>query len=144
MSITEQALRQAVNGGYRTLKDIGSDFGVTRQHIHKLCARYGIDRGVRRQHIVGLHSRWPRERLTVLKRRLGLCLEDRCYAQPMPERARCAEHLKAHAERVSRYYAAHRARGLCYHCNELPVPGHTMCQHHLDMLRVANRHRRAA
>lgn len=44
MNITEQALRQAVNGGYRTLKDIGEDFSVTRQRIQQLCNRYGIKR----------------------------------------------------------------------------------------------------
>ena len=152
MSITEQALRASVAGGYRTLKDIGTDFGVTRERIRQLCNYYGILRprafdeyAPRTQLSRAPRSRWPRETLTVLKRRLGLCQAHGCYAQPMPNRVRCAEHLQAQAKRASSYFTTRRARGLCFHCDELPAPGHTLCQRHLDLLRIsARRHARKA
>ncbi len=149
MSITEQALRESVAGGYRTLKDIGSDFGVTRERIRQLCNKYGIDRGqrpfdtlsTRRQFAIAPRSHWPRERMPALRRRLNLCQRGACPNEAAPGRRRCVEHLELYRIYQMRLHRSRRARGLCHHCDELPAPGHTLCQHHLDALHVSNRRR---
>ena len=152
MSITEQALRESVAGGYRTLKDIGSDFGVTRERIRQLCAKYRIDRGERpfstlskrRQTEIAPRSHWPRERMPALRRQLNLCQRGACRNEAAPGRAMCREHMERNRVYQVRLYRSRRARGLCYHCDETPVPSHTMCQRHLDVLLGANQRRRAA
>ena len=141
-TIHADELRAAVADGYRTLKDIGNDFGVSREYIRQLYIKYGIDPSHKPwdkfsrnwQRRLSPRSPWPREGLPALKRRLGLCLAPGCEAEAAP-RVRCTQHRQVVAQRVERIYKKHLDQGLCYHCDNLPVPGHTMCEYHLDYLR---------
>ena len=142
MSITEQALRESVAGGYRMLKDIGSDFGVTAQRIQQLCAKYGIERprafdeyARSTQFAYAKRSRWPREGIPALKRRLGLCQWNGCFSMQATNRVRCPQHLRLLAAHVKRHHNNHRDSGLCIHCSQPVALGHTRCQRHLDELR---------
>ena len=159
MSITEQALRQAVNGGYRTLKDIGADFGVTGERIRQLYNRYSIERGERSlsrghrpwdeysrgyRYELAPRSRWPREGMAALKRTMGLCQRWGCFSERTPNRASCPRCLRIIRANAKRYQADHRQRGLCLNCTTPAASGHRLCQRHLDGMRVANRSRRAA
>ena len=115
--ITEAALRESVAGGYRTLKDIGKDFGVTDERIRQLCAKYSIERGKRAfntyspsyQAILTPRSRWPREGISALKRRIGLCSTRGCFTPQAPSRVSCAHHLRLLAVYHLRYYYARKA-----------------------------------
>lgn len=79
------------------------------------------------------------------RRRAGLCA---CCGAPRVAGSSyfCARHLRANAAKARQLTHARHQQGLCYHCARKPVPGHTMCEKHLQKLRDQywQRKRRAA
>ena len=140
MTIDRLALEEACSHGYRTLADLGDQFGVTREWIRQLTKQYGIDRGsystdywdelsngYRKK--LSPRSRWPGGggiTRPELKDKMGWCLRAGCYQMPAIGKKHCEAHLKDMSERAKRFgYGQKRtaravAMGLCTVCLKVP------------------------
>ena len=138
MTIDRLALEEACSHGYRTLADLGEQFGVTRERIRQLTKKYGIDRG---NHAIehwdeltygsrvrhSPRSHWPRG-LTrrEFKKKQGYCLRSGCNRVVASGKKHCEACLKDMTERANRneYGKQRKARavatGLCTMCLKLP------------------------
>ena len=140
MTIDRLALEEACSHGYRTLADLGEQFGVTRERIRQLTKQYGIDRG---DHAIEYwdelsdgyrkklspRSLWPGGggiTRPELRDKMGFCLRSGCYQMPAIGKKHCEAHLKDMSDRAKRfgYYqqrlAQAAAAGLCPTCLKVP------------------------
>ena len=138
MTIDRLALEEACSHGYRSLADLGEQFGVTRERIRQLTKKYGIDRG---NHAIehwdeltygsrvrhSPRSHWPRG-LTrrEFKKKQGFCLRSGCNRVAASGRKHCEACLKDMTERAKQNkYTLQRvaraiAMGLCTMCLKVP------------------------
>ena len=158
MTIDRLALEEACSHGYRTLADLGEQFGVTRERIRQLTKKYGIDRG---NHAIehwdeltygsrvrhSPRSHWPRG-LTrrEFKKKQGYCLRSGCNRVVASGKKHCEACLKDMTERANRneYGKQRKARavatGLCTMCLKLPPrEGRKHCAACADKARAATK-----
>lgn len=140
MTIDRLALEEACSHGYRSLADLGEQFGVTRERIRQLTKKYGIDRGNRAiehwdelsygsRYRLSPRSIWPGGggiTRPELRDKMGWCLRSGCYQIPTIGKKHCEVHLKDMRDRAKQNeYAKKRlaqavAMGLCTVCLKVP------------------------
>jgi hypothetical protein len=140
MTIDRLALEEACSHGYRTLADLGEQFGVSRERIRQLTNKYGIDRGDYAVEFWNELSNGGRLRLSPrsiwpggggitrpeLRDKMGFCLRSGCYQMPAIGKKHCEAHLKDMSDRAKRFgYGQQRvargvAMGLCTVCLKVP------------------------
>lgn len=117
--VTKEELQAAFPPGeYRSLEDVGKQYGFTRQRIHQLVKQWGIVRadpppGETYGHLMAIspHSPWPREGgITRFKRARGMCLWGKCYAMAAPNRRCCPHHLAENSKRTQARYREEKNR----------------------------------
>jgi hypothetical protein len=140
MTIDRLALAEACSHGYRSLADLGEQFGVSRERIRQLTKKYGIDRGNRAiehwdelsyagRYRLSPRSIWPGGggiTRPELRDKMGLCLRGGCRRTPAIGKKHCEAHLKDMSARnkKQKYYqqrlAKAAAKGLCPTCLKVP------------------------
>lgn len=145
-----------------TLAAAGKVLGITRERVRQLVAKYHIQRRDHRSRspdemparwdamtekqkaIYARRSRWPREGIQSLKRRMGLCTYPGC-TQPGASKTLCPIHRRLLSARIGILYAIRRGNGVCVQCSK-PLASRSIafCARHLTQRREAGRRHRKA
>jgi hypothetical protein len=140
MTIDRLALGEACSHGYRTLADLGEQFGVSRERIRQLTKKYGIDRGsysTEHWDEMSYTQRWKLSPRSLwpggggitrpeLRDKMGCCIRSGCYQIRATGKKHCEAHLKDMSARnkKQKYYqqrlAKAAAKGLCPTCLKVP------------------------
>lgn len=138
--ITGEMLEAAYASGYRTLADVGREFGVSRERIRQLLTKWmkhGYNFGKLRE-----YERWDIGRV--------LCSEcgspvDRTTAYHALANNRPSVHHKRckpneYPGEGSLYYRK-KALGICSQCTKKAMPGHVNCEWHNNYFNTYKRDR---